>query len=380
MKSFGLASSHGAVLGAAVILAVAAPAYWLHADDGRLATTAAGAVATPRPAAGVAAAIDAGVNGVAPAARPPFDAGELQTIDAILALGGDASTSIGGPNTGHVLGSVALPMRGPGFRFGPLRDPIARFGTVETVQSLMRAAAMVERSHPGSELTINDLGLASGGPIPHHGSHRAGRDVDVLFFVLDAAGAPRSAVGAPIEPDGTGTDYRDLAVAEDDVTIRLDVPRSWAFVEATLRDDAAVVQRIFLVEHVRTMLLEHAQSIHADAAIVQRFADVTCQPEYPHDDHFHYRYFCTPEDVRGGCTDSAPIYPWHREALERVGLAPVMQRRRAEPSETPAPAARVTTEAQARAAAGAMHPDVTAFLARRDRWRRQPHPGRTYCR
>ena len=29
---------------------------------------------------------------------------------------------------------------------------------------------------------------SDGGPIPHHGSHRSGRDVDVLFYLLDREG------------------------------------------------------------------------------------------------------------------------------------------------------------------------------------------------
>lgn len=356
------------VVGALVALVVGlerfppvGPAAPVHAQDAQRALTA----------------VDAGVSDAGPLAWPnePLRDDQRVEVEALLALPTTTSTSIGGPNNGHVLGSVPLPMRGPGFRFGPLRDPIARFGTVEMVQALVRAAEVVQRTAPGSELTINDLGLAAGGPIPHHGSHRAGRDVDVLFYVLDASGAPRPGIGAPIEPDGTGMDFRDLAVREDDVPIRIDLPRSWAFVAAVLADPSVEVQRIFLVEHVRTMLLEHARRSGADAAIVARFADLTCQPEYPHDDHFHFRFFCSAEDLRAGCADGAPMYPWHRDALRAEGLAPVMQVR--DPNR---PRANVTTETRARSEAGPMHGEVTAFLARREAWRRQPHPGRTYCR
>ncbi len=308
----------------------------------------------------------------------PRTEAELAETAAVLALPGSRSTSIGGPNDGSVEGSVALPMRGPGFRFGPARDPAARHGTVEMVQSLVRAAAYVDARLPGSELTINDLGLVRGGAIPHHASHRSGRDVDVLFYVLDEEGRPRAGIGAPIEPDGSGTDYRDLAVAEDDRPIRIDVPRSWAFVEAVLGGapvEGAVVQRIFVVEHVRTMLLAHARSVGAQAELVRRFEEVTCQPSYPHDDHFHLRYFCTAEDLRAGCTESAPLYPWHLQAMRAEGVRPSLQVVRPD-----RPRATIVTEAEARAGAGEMHADVVAFLARRDAWAQQPHPGRRYCR
>lgn len=316
--------------------------------------------------------------GVADAASGSLDQATLETVSDVLALTPSASTSVGGPNTGHLLGGVPLPLRGPGFLFGTRRSVAARFGTVEMVQALMHAAARVQTRLPGSELTIHDLGLEPGGAIPHHGSHRAGRDVDVLFYALDASGGPRAGIGVPIEPDGHGVDYRDLSVTDDDTVVRIDLPRSWAFVAAILEYPGVSVQRIFVVEHIRTMLLEYARGAGAsmaNAATVERFADVSCQPEYPHDDHFHFRFFCSPEDIRAGCQDGAPFYPWQRERLRREGLAPVMQVR--SPS---TPRAQVTTDAAARVDAGVMAPEVVAFLARRAAWRRQPHPGRTYCR
>lgn len=324
----------------------------------------------PAPRAAAQALVDAGVDSGRDAGSHEFD-----EMNAILALPASTSTSIGGPNEGRVIGSVAFPLRGPGFRFGPLRSPDARYGTVEMVQSLLRAARAVRVAMPGSEVTVNDLGLVDGGPIRGHGSHRAGRDVDVLFYLLDENGAPRPGIGAPIEPDGTGTDYKDLADPADDVRVRIDLPRSWAFVAALIADPGAELQRIFVVEHVRTMLLDHARASGADPAIVDRFADLTCQPSYPHDDHFHFRFFCSVDDIAAGCTDSAPLYPWHVDALRQAGTASVPQR--ISPNRVRSP---TTTDAEARADAGTMHADVTAFLARRERWRRQPHPRRTYCR
>jgi hypothetical protein len=104
-------------------------------------------------------------------------------------------------------------------------------------------------------------------------------------------------VGVPIEPDGRGWDFHDLVDPADDQRVRIDVPRTWRFVRALLEDDEAAVQRIFVVEHVRTMLLEHAERVRAPRAVRARFEDVTCQPGYPHDDHLHVRFFCSAEDV-----------------------------------------------------------------------------------
>jgi penicillin-insensitive murein endopeptidase len=281
------------------------------------------------------------------------------------------STSIGGPNEGRLVGGVALPTHAPGLRSNPRRpNAEAYFGTYELIHSLVDAAAIVRRELPGGELTINDIGFREGGTITHHGSHRAGRDVDVLFYMLDLDGAPRRSLAVPIEPDGHGTDFLDLHDPADDVDVRLDVPRTWRLVRALLEDDAALVQRIFVVEHVRTMLLAEAARVHAPRRVVRRFEDVSCQPSYPHDDHLHVRYFCTTEDLAGGCEDASPIYPWRRDQLEAAGVEPVLAHPRRHPSEpTVEPELDPTIDEAAR-----------AFLTRREAWATQPHPGRPYCR
>ncbi|HJL03167.1 MAG TPA: penicillin-insensitive murein endopeptidase [Polyangiaceae bacterium LLY-WYZ-15_(1-7)] len=297
----------------------------------------------------------------------------------ILALPGSHSRSVRGPSDGAIEGSVPLPLRGPGFRFNPRRDPAARYGTVELLQALIRAAATVDRALPGGELTINDLSYEAGGAIPHHGSHRAGRDVDVLFYLLhDETGAPFPSVGAPLDPDGRGTDYRDLADPDDDVPVRIDLPRTWRFVQALIEqepDDGAPLARIFVAEHLRTLLLEEAERAGAPDEVVQRFAELTCQPSYPHDDHFHFRFFCSREDMASGCEDTRPFYPWRLRALRAHDLRPRLHRPRPD-----RPRAPVTTSDQARAAAGAMHPSVRAFLDRREAWMDPPRTGRRFCR
>ena len=301
---------------------------------------------------------------------------ESVEVARVMGLPGSVSTSIGGPNDGRLEGAVALPLRGPGFRFNPRRAEEARYGAVEMVQALIAAAARVERELPGGELTINDLGYQEGGPIPHHGSHRAGRDVDTLFYLLDRSGHPFPSVGAPIDPRGEGTDYRDLAAPEDDIPVRIDLPRTWLFVRALLEHETeSPVQRIFVVEHLRTMLLDHARSVGAPEATVQRFAELTCQPSYPHDDHFHIRFFCSSEDIQDGCEDESPIYPWRRSELRADGVRPVRNRPRPD-----RPMAPTTSADEARDEAGELHPSVTAFLEARKAWASRPHPGRRWCR
>lgn len=285
------------------------------------------------------------------------------------------STSVRNPNDGSLRGGVPLPLEAPGLRFNPSRDPSSRYGTVEVVRSLVEAAARVDRELGGLPVTINDLSLEQGGPIPHHRSHQSGRDVDTLFYQLGPDGHPIESVGAFFDPKGRGVDFNDLATPEDDVPLELDVPRTWLFVQALLEAEHAEVQNIYVAEHIRTLLLTHSRDVGAPKATVEKFEAVTCQPRYPHDDHFHIRFFCTADDIREGCRDSKPIYPWQRARLEAAGVKPLPLA----PKRSTANA-KIVTHEEARAAAGPLDPEVERWLDLREQWVKKPHPGRTYCK
>jgi penicillin-insensitive murein endopeptidase len=284
------------------------------------------------------------------------------------------STSIRNPNDGSLHGGVPLPLAAPGLRFNPTRDAAARYGTLEVVRALVDAAARVDRELGGLPVTINDLSLETGGPLPRHRSHQSGRDVDVLFYQLDENGRPIESVGAFFDPSGEGVDFNDLATPEDDVRLRLDVPRTWLFVQALIESEHAQLQNIYVAEHIRTLLLLHARSIGVAATTLARFEALTCQPTYPHDDHFHFRFFCTADDIEAGCRDSKPIYPWQRERLKDAGVKPLpLAPKRAEAT------TEIVTHEEARRSAGPMDAEVERWLDLRTQWLKKPHPGRTYC-
>ena len=318
----------------------------------------------------------------APEAQPqpesePEAEPEPDPVAELLAMDGSASTSIGGPRDGRIEGAVALPESAPGLVSNPRRpNETAIYGTVEMIQALVTAAGVVHEELPGGALYVNDVGLPDGGPIAHHGSHRAGRDVDVLFYLIDREGEPMPSVGAFLDARGRGFDFRDLSDPRDDVLVRIDLPRTWRFIQALLEGPRAdEVQRIFVAEHLRTLLLRHAERARAPRAIRDRFGEVTCQPGYPHDDHLHIRFYCTSEDMAAGCEDSGPTYGWRRLALREAGLRPVINRPRRD-----RPMAPTVSREQARANAGPMHSRVEEWLERRRAWEDAPHPGRTFCR
>ncbi|MEM9453665.1 MAG: penicillin-insensitive murein endopeptidase [Myxococcota bacterium] len=317
--------------------------------------------------------------------NPPLSAGSEppsrpSTPDP-LAAEPSSSTSRGSPTAGSLTGGLALPLRAPGLLFLPSKDPDSRYGTVELVQGLVRAAATVESADPGAPVTVGDLARPQGGEISGHASHRSGRDVDVLFYLQHEDGRPFvPSKFIPLDPQGHGTDYGDLADPADDVPVVLDIARTWQLVAALLGDEPMAIQKILIVEHLRTMLLEQARRVAAPEAIVRRFSEVTCQPRFPHDDHMHIRVFCSAQDIEAGCEDTRPIFPWRRKALAAEGVTPVLAGKKPKtPSKTPRTKKLKTIE-QARAEAGPMHQDVIDFLDRRQTWARKPHPGRRWCR
>lgn len=294
-----------------------------------------------------------------------------------LTLAEDHSTSVGGPNHGSLQGGVPLPLHGPGYRFSPIKDPESRYGTVELVAALVRASAVVAQEMPGHDMTFGDLGREQGGDIDGHASHRAGRDVDIYFYMKDEEGNPFvPAKAIPLDPDGKGFDFGDLTDETDDVAVEIDVPRTWRFMQALLSDDALAIQRIYVVEHIRKMLLDEAIERVAPDDVIASFEALTCQPRFPHDDHMHVRAFCSAQDIAGGCEDSRPIYPWHKKRLKAAGAEAVI----AKPPKTKKKKKKAlkSTE-QAREDAGEMHEAVTEFLDRRRAWAKKPRTGRKYC-
>ena len=305
-----------------------------------------------------------------PGALPPNRASKAETID----WSGFDSASVRNPNDGTLRGGVPLPLTAPGLRFNPGRDPNARYGTVEMVRGLVEAGNRVDRELGGVPVTINDLSYAHGGPIPHHRSHQSGRDVDVLFYQLGPDGKPIESVGAFFDRSGAGVDFRDLPDPSDDVALQLDIPRTWLFLQALIEDDEAQLQHIYVAEHLRTLLLDYARARDVPAATVARFVEMSCQPGYPHDDHFHFRFFCAPDDITEGCRDSPPMYPWQRQRLEAAGVRslPLASKRNQAK-------AKIVTHEEAREAAGPLDAEVERWLELRKQWIDPPHPGRTYC-
>lgn len=229
--------------------------------------------------------------------------------------------SFGSTSDGFLHRGVPLADRGEGFvRARPGES--TRYGTPALLDALQRATAEIAQRFPGSApMRVGDVSGPGGGRHPRHGSHRTGRDVDLLFFVTDPAGRSRMGRGwlafnrfgyaVEREPGGpVGGLYF------------FDAPRNWWLVRTMLLDEQAAVQWIFVSRGVKARLLRHAIDHEDDPRAVLRAAYVLQEPTNasPHDDHFHVRVLCTPRELAHGCENRGPIWPWLRDEHEKAAV------------------------------------------------------------
>lgn len=215
--------------------------------------------------------------------------------------------SVGAPADGALVDGFEVPLTGVRHRFhGPVRARGTNHATLELAALLARAAKAVEEAVPESPpLVLGDMSLSHGGGVPRHASHQSGRDADLLFYVLDAAGRPVPSPGfVPFGPDG-------LSRAPGPA-LRLDVERTWRLVRTLLASRLPAVQYAFVSRPVRDLLLAHARARGEHPEILRRAARVLHEPSdsLPHDDHLHVRIYCSPRDRETGCEDTGPRWPW----------------------------------------------------------------------
>ncbi|MET0595365.1 MAG: penicillin-insensitive murein endopeptidase, partial [Polyangiaceae bacterium] len=194
--------------------------------------------------------------------------------------------SIGTPTHGALMAGTELPMSGPGFRwFNPMGH---HFGVPRLVDAVANAAAEVERQRPGgAPLMVGDLSRRTGGRIPHHASHRTGRDVDLLFYTETTAGEPVESPGfMKFGPDGLAFVPNGRGGGR---YIRLDLAREWLLIKALLSIPQANVQWMFVSLPVEALLTDYARARGEDAELVWHAETVMLQPKdsLPHDDHLH---------------------------------------------------------------------------------------------
>ena len=183
------------------------------------------------------------------------------------------------------------------------RGRTTRWGTDALVEGVLRAAREVSEKFPDVATGVGNFSYERGGDIPWSVSHNSGRDADIAFFFRDAQGrSVRAPTLLRIGSDGRSVRGRNWT---------LDVPASWAFIEALIRDEAMRIQWVFVSEPIRARLLEYAASVGAEPEVMDVARRVLRQPANaaPHDDHFHLRVHCALVDRLEGCVEWGPRRP-----------------------------------------------------------------------
>lgn len=215
--------------------------------------------------------------------------------------------SVGLPHAGVLTDAEQLPEQGDGFvRYR--RGSANYWGNPRLVRGLMTAAAAVARVHPGgTPLYVGDLAARSGGRISGHHSHRTGRDVDLLFFVQTPSGAPVTSPGF-VRFGGDGL----AQVEEGGAFVRLDLERNWQLVKELVSSPDLGAQLLLVSHQVEALLIEHALARGEAPELIWRAETLMIEPKDspPHDDHFHLRIACRPEEQSAGCAGGGPQWDW----------------------------------------------------------------------
>jgi penicillin-insensitive murein endopeptidase len=215
--------------------------------------------------------------------------------------------SVGAPHHGVLTDAIELPVEGVGFvRYR--KNGTNHWGNPRLVRALERVAKTLHDEMPdGAPLVIGDLSAKVGGKIPHHQSHRTGRDVDLPWLVTTPGGAPMQNPGfVPVGPDGLA------AVEGAGSYVRLDVPRQWRLVKDLITSPDIDVQWMFCSREVEALLIDYARALGEPMDLVWHAETVLMQPgdSLAHDDHIHMRIACTPEELVLGCEGGGPRWEW----------------------------------------------------------------------
>jgi penicillin-insensitive murein DD-endopeptidase len=213
------------------------------------------------------------------------------------------SISVGRASHGYLIDGVRLPDHGEGFITREVwRTRGNRFGTDELVDLVVGVARRMQTHVHDVKLVVADLSGQGGGERnAFHRSHQSGRDVDLLYYMLDAS-------GKPFEPDAMHV-FGGGARATDGTGITIDVPRTWLLVKELITAPEAPVQWVFMYEPIARRLIAYAEKIGEPEALVARARKTLKQPgdSARHDDHLHVRVYCAAADKAYGCIDTGPM-------------------------------------------------------------------------
>ncbi len=195
--------------------------------------------------------------------------------------------AIGSPGRGCLDGAIALPADGPGFQVMRLSRNRS-YGHPRLIR-FIEALAMETPSVGWAGLLVGDLAQPRGGPMRSgHRSHQSGLDVDVWFTP-----APQRRLTAQ-EREEIGA---VSVVASDGRSVH---PAAWTQAHGQVLRIAAEhpdVDRIFVNAAIKNEL---CTTTDGDRRWLRKI-----RPWWGHDEHFHVRLACPPDDA--DCEAQEPL-------------------------------------------------------------------------
>ncbi len=234
------------------------------------------------------------------------------------------SVSCGSTNRGSLSDAAMLPAKGHGFVMAePWRSRGTRFGTLELITLIQESSSEVATQFEGSQLSVADMSHEQGGPLSKHRSHQSGRDVDLIYYAMDAEGRPfyPDSHMAYYSARGQATHAKAPRAVENIPERFFDLKRNWALVRSMLLNPSVRVQHIFVSRRVKRWLLDYATQISEDDEIQKLAQHILHVPRgvRGHNDHMHVRIACTEADVAAGrCRTASARKPrrgrrWYRD-------------------------------------------------------------------
>lgn len=228
-------------------------------------------------------------------------------VGTVTPLAPSLRGSVGTPSHGVLTEGVELPVSGLGYERFRSGSP-NYWGVPRLVAAVQSAAAAVAQAVPGGPpLVVGDFSARTGGKIPHHASHRTGRDVDLLYYFTDVYMQPVKSPGF-------------VNVASDSIAsvpgtrqfLRLDVEREWQLLRTLLTNPNIEILWMFVSRDIKALMVQQALALGEPSWLIWRAEQVMYQPRdsATHDDHIHLRIACSATERPLGCDGGGPYWPW----------------------------------------------------------------------
>ena len=187
-----------------------------------------------------------------------------------------------------------------------VRKKSSNFATPLMRNLMCRSSKAVARKLGGPPMVLGSISRDGGGKMFPHKSHQSGRDVDILFYMLDPKGQAKKSKGFyKFDALGRCTHKRCKGWT-------FDVPRNWELVRTMVWSAKPYVQYAFVSKGLKKLLINYAVKHGEHPEIVKRAKRVLVQPgdSSPHADHFHVRIYCTKDELKRGCKNTGPRHRW----------------------------------------------------------------------